>query len=88
MKYAVFWDITPLGSFKNRLILFLCSFRRLLVTANVVAISPIFVTPMMEALRFSESSALTSATWRNIPEDGFLYTEYARMFNLTATVVY
>jgi hypothetical protein len=43
--------------------------RRLLVTANVVPSSPILVTLMMEALRSSETSALTSVTWPNIPED-------------------
>jgi hypothetical protein len=44
--------------------------RQLLVTANVVAISPILVTLMMEALRSSETSVLTKATQRNIIEDG------------------
>jgi hypothetical protein len=28
---------------------------------------------MMEAIRFSETSVLTRATWRNIPEDGILH---------------
>jgi hypothetical protein len=29
---------------------------------------------MMEALRSSKTSILTSATWRNTPEDGILYS--------------
>jgi hypothetical protein len=51
-------------------IVFLRSVRRLLVTANVVPSSLVNIVLMMVALRSSETSVLTRATWRNIPEDG------------------
>jgi hypothetical protein len=41
---------------------FLCSVRRLLVTASVVPSSPILVTLMMQVLSSSETSVLTRAT--------------------------
>jgi hypothetical protein len=55
---------------KNELYLTL---RRFLVTANIVPISPIFVTLIMEALSSSETSDLIRATRRNFPEELILF---------------
>jgi hypothetical protein len=59
MKSGVFCDVR--------------SMRRLLVTASVVPSPPILITLMKEALSSSETSDLTRATRRNIPEDVILY---------------
>jgi hypothetical protein len=56
---------------------------RLLVTANVVRSPPVLVTLKMEAIRSTETSFLTRATWRNIPQDDILHSrrrEYLKSY--------
>jgi hypothetical protein len=54
--------------------------KNLLVTAKVVPSSPIFVSLIMEAVRSSETSVLTRATRRHIPEDCILHSHRRENF--------
>jgi hypothetical protein len=89
VKNAVFWNVTPCGSCKNRR--FGATYHlhhkgennqrtRYNVSSNFVPSSLILFTLMMEAIISSETSVLTLTTRCHIQEDGILHNHLREDF--------
>jgi hypothetical protein len=56
------------------------------VTVKVVPSSQFLVTLMMVTIRSSETSAITTATWRNIPEDDIPFKPELLLFEPACSI--
>jgi hypothetical protein len=62
MMIIIFWEMTPCGSYKNRVVAYTRAYHfALCLLASY--------TLKMEAIRSSETSVLIRATQRHLPED-------------------
>jgi hypothetical protein len=79
-RNAVFWDVTPCGSCKNRRFVGTCRFhhpgrRNIRERGKVLdGVGYIYSTLDMEAVRSSETSVSTRHTQPHIPENGILHS--------------
>jgi hypothetical protein len=72
-RIAYIFNVTRIGELGTTLAI-TSSMLRFLVKANVVHSSQILVTVLMETILCFETSVLTGATRRNIPEDAILHS--------------
>jgi hypothetical protein len=83
---SIIW-VTRIGGLGTTLAL-TTNVLRLLLNANVVPSSQIFITLIMDAIRSSETPVLTRATRRNIPEDAILDTQRLSYCSTSSAVEY